>query len=290
MARLNRLPSWERAFSFARQQKLRSLKEEIPEEVFRRGMDLCGSIEVYERLSRAMSFLREQLARGNLPNGTVVLARSLLAAKGRFSRTWLAPRGGLWLALALYDDFLPEVRGWLPITFGLAVVKALRSFGAGVFLRWVNDVHFGGDKVAGLLLEEVHLGGAEKWILVGLGVNVNNDLPPDLPARSLSEILGKRLSLSRVFGEISGEMVRFFGMLRVFEVSLLHDEPREEQPFGPWLHDLCDTPGKRVVFGEDLFQKPEGEGFALGFDAAGGLRVETKEGCFVLRSGEVRYL
>ncbi len=287
MASLKRLKPWEKAFFLARQKKLDLLKREISSEVFRRGLDFCGAIEAYAELPRAMALLRERLLTETLPNGTVVLARRLWQAKGRFSRNWWAPKGGLWWAMAVYDDFLPEIRGWLPLVFGFAVTQALRNLGAEVYLRWVNDVHYQGQKVAGLLVEEARLG-EETWFLVGLGINVNNPLPPGLPAQSLRSLLGKILSLPRVFGEIFGELVRFLGLLRLFEQAILEGEGGEN-PLARWFPLLSDTPGQKISFGEDLTERIEGEGIALGLDARGGLIVETETGRYVLRSGEVRY-
>ncbi len=287
MASLRRLHAWEKAFFLARQQRLRRLSFEIPPETFRRGLDICGPIEVYAVLPRAMELLRQRVGRTSFPNGMTILARTLTQAKGRFSRPWWAPKGGLWLAIAVYDDFLPEARGWLPLVFGLAVTKALQNLGALVSLRWISDVHHRGDKVAGLLVEEVPFFG-ESWFLVGLGVNVNNVLPSGLQAQNLRFLLGSRVSLTRVFGEIAGELVRFFGLLRSYEVHLLEGE--EENPLRDWFYLLSDTPGQKVIFGEDLSRGAEGLGLALELDPLGGLRLETEKGPLVLRSGEIRYL
>jgi len=249
---------------------------------------LGSTILVFAELPRAMDYLREGLQSGRFQHGTLVFARRLTQAKGRFSRSWLAPRGGLWLALALYDDLLPEIHPWLPVCLGLAVTRALRKFGAAVWLRWVNDVHVQGRKVAGLLLEESFVQG-ERWILVGIGVNVNNALPEHLLASSLASLLGRRCSLAALFGQLCGELIHFYGLLRTYEAAYLAEEA-VENPLRRWFLTLSDTLGQKVLFGEDLEAGPAEVAWAEGIDSRARLVLRTAEGSLTLRSGEVRYL
>ncbi len=289
MAFLRRLPAWEKGFFWARVAALKRLKQEVSEEIIRRGLDIGSQILVFPELPRGMELLRRGLREGELHHGAVICARQMTRAKGRWVRSWYAPKGGLWMALALYDDLLPEVRPWLPLCVGIAVTKALREEGGKVWLRWVNDVHIQGRKVAGILLEELLLH-EDRWNLVGIGINVNNLPPEGLPACSLSRLLGRTLSLSKLFGRVVGELIRFYGLLRAYEVECLEEE-KTENPLSSWFSILSDTPGQKVIFGEDLEQRgPEGVALAKGLDSKGGLILHTEKGTFTLRWGEVRYL
>ena len=51
-------------------------------------------------------------------------------------------------------------------------------------LKWPNDILVDGRKLAGILCEARWGGGECQWVVVGLGVNVRNDLPPELDQSS----------------------------------------------------------------------------------------------------------
>ncbi len=291
MAGIKRLPAWEEALRHAFAEEKARVFAGLPEELARRAADLGHEILAYDTLPRAMDLLRKRIIRSALPNGTVVVARRLTCARGRFSRTWIAEEGGLWLALAFYDDWLPEVRGWFPILFGLGVAAGLRRLGALVAVKWVNDVHFGGRKVCGVLIEQVQAHG-ETWALVGLGLNVNNTAPQGIPALSLKQILGHEVDEARVFGLVLAEIAKFYGLLRRYEDDLLEARYEKSQPRNPLYQaflELSDTLGQKVFFAYNLEEGKE-VGVVKEITPSGALVLETIHGEVYLTSGEIAYL
>ena len=195
------------------------------------------------------------------------------------------------MAMALYDDWLPEVRGWFPILFGLAVAAALRRLGAPVAVKWVNDVHLGGRKICGVLIEQAVAQG-EPWSLVGLGVNVNNTPPRGVPALSLKEILGRPVEPTLVFGLVLAEIAKFYGLLRSYEKSLQecrYEGKAPENPLYTAFLELSDTLGQRVLFGYNLEEGREA-GVVKALLPSGALLLETAKGEVTLTSGEILYL
>ncbi len=262
--------------------------------VLRRGEDVGQMVLAFEELPRAMDHLRKLLSHTHprpLPNGTVVLAKRLSRARGRFDRRWEASEGGLWMALAFYDDLLPEVKGWFPILFGLAVTKALQTLGAPVALKWVNDVHFAKQKVCGVLIEQDTCQ-EEVWSLVGLGINVNNDPPQGVPALSLKQILGRELPLEEVFGRVLAEIAGFYGLLKEYEAELLevrYERKRPPNPLQEAFLAFSDTLGERIIFGHNL-EKERQIGLAKDISPDGALIIETPQGEIEFLSGEITYL
>ncbi len=295
MAESKRLASLEKALraSFVRHRA--QVFSSLPREVALRAADIGHLILGYETLPRAMDLLRQGL-QGKIPslavgNGTVVLALELTRARGRFTRCWVAQRGGLWFSLALYDDWLPELRGWVPLLFGLGVTEALQVLGAPVNLKWINDVHYGGKKVCGVLMEQVY-GEDGPWALVGLGLNVNNTLPEGLPAIGLQGILGRCLDLEEVFGLVLACIAKYYGLLRHYETELLEHRYQEEQPENPLYRAflrLSDTLGRTVYWGYNL---EEERSWAVVKDLTpkGELLLVNDKGEWVLSSGEILYL
>lgn len=133
-----------------------------------------------ERLATCTSTMDEarKRAHAGLPDGTVVVAEEMTAGRGQRGHTWHAPKGGLYLSFVVRD--LDDAR-LLTIAMGNAVAEALEVAGVEPRLKWVNDVHVGGRKVAGILVEGESTGARLDFLVVGIGVNVNG-APDSFPA------------------------------------------------------------------------------------------------------------
>lgn len=97
------------------------------------------------------------------PPGTVVMAETQTAGRGRYGRTWQSPKGNLYMSLVLPD--LGKNNLAIPFLTAVAVADSLPGF--GITLKWPNDVLLSGKKLAGILIEK----GVDK-LVVGIGVNV----------------------------------------------------------------------------------------------------------------------
>ncbi len=275
------------------------------ETIFRHGAFVGSAIQVYPSLDRAMDKARQYISsqeanRLSVANGTLIVASSLQLSKGRFSRSWHAPPGGLWGCLILADTFLPPFRQLLPLIPGIACCEALHQAGAPVAaIRWVNDVLLQGKKQAGFLIEgfrsPMH---GENYHLLGFGLNLNNDSFP-------AELQGSAVSLSRFLGhsvDISSFALSFLAKLRWAIGLLLVEEEQwlsrtgggeyeEEHPLLKRWKGLSDTLGKRVLFGYDVEQHPQYEAVVAGIANDGGLILNHDDGTTsVEHSGEIRYL
>jgi BirA family biotin operon repressor/biotin-[acetyl-CoA-carboxylase] ligase len=116
-------------------------------------------IRYYGRISSTQDIAKE-LVSSEVKVGTVIVADEQEHGRGRFGRTWLSPKGGLYASLILDSSPL------LPLHVGIAVAEALRAVGINAMLKWPNDVLVGEEKIAGILIEIV----GERAI-VGIGVN-----------------------------------------------------------------------------------------------------------------------
>ncbi len=133
-----------------------------------------------------------RLAEAGAPTGTVVAAREQTAGQGRQGRTWISkPGDGLYCTFVLRIQAAPADIPCVTLALGLGVVEALgQVVGAGLDIRWPNDVLWEGKKLCGILARLEH--GA---VLAGIGVNLNQtEFEPGLrtPATSLMLATGKR--------------------------------------------------------------------------------------------------
>ncbi len=129
----------------------------------------------------------------DVPEGTVVVARRQTSGRGRRGRSWASPEGGLWMSMILKPK---KVDPRLVFTGALAVGDVLDEFGIRSGIKWPNDVWVGGRKIAGVLTE----GKAGRYVILGIGLNVNNPLPAELreTATSMIYLTGVEVPLDKV--------------------------------------------------------------------------------------------
>jgi BirA family biotin operon repressor/biotin-[acetyl-CoA-carboxylase] ligase len=159
-------------------------------------------IHFFDTASSTMDIARE-LARKGCPDFTVVIAETQTCGRGRMDRNWVSPEGGLYFTLVLRPH-IPPVMSPL-VNFGAAFVLArtLQEFcGVDARVKWPNDVLVHDRKVSGMLSEMEAAGDQVSFVNIGIGINMNNDLPPDLPsATSIKNITGKACSRKAFLSE-----------------------------------------------------------------------------------------
>ncbi len=134
-------------------------------------------IHRFDRLPSTQDELH-RLAAAGAPAGTVVVAVEQEAGRGSRGRRWASPPGGLWLSFLCRP---PQTVGVevLTLRVGLAVAEALAQLGGvpAVALKWPNDLMLKDRKLGGILGEARWQGEALAWVVVGVGLNVQNRLP-----------------------------------------------------------------------------------------------------------------
>jgi BirA family biotin operon repressor/biotin-[acetyl-CoA-carboxylase] ligase len=122
-----------------------------------------------------------ELAEAGAPNGTVVTADEQTAGRGRQGRTWTAPPGSALLFSAIVRP-LGKRHPLLPLAVPLAACETAERLRPGIEckVKWPNDVHLDGRKLAGILIEARP---QEEWAVLGIGLNLTiaeNEFPEEL--------------------------------------------------------------------------------------------------------------
>ncbi len=96
------------------------------------------------------------------------------AGRGRRGRSWIAPFGsGICMSIGWQFAEAPPTFSALSLAVGIAVVKALRRFGAtGVGLKWPNDLIWQGRKLGGILIEMRGESAGPSQVVIGIGLNM----------------------------------------------------------------------------------------------------------------------
>ncbi len=95
-----------------------------------------------------------RLAQEGAEEGTVVVAGSQTAGRGRQGRNWVSRQGNLYLSIIFRPTL--EVLPMISILAGVAAVRAIRkTTGLEPGIKWPNDVMLDGKKAGGILVESV---------------------------------------------------------------------------------------------------------------------------------------
>lgn len=159
------------------------------------------------RVNSTMNVAKE-LARKGEEEWTFVIAEEQTAGRGRLKRHWISQRGGLYFSVILRPRMkLTEVEKIL-IPSSLAVAKTIEEYGLRPQVGSAGDVFINGKKVAGILVEAEGELDMVNFLILGIGVNVNNDIPEELSATSLKEELREGINLLRFSGKLFENLKR----------------------------------------------------------------------------------
>lgn len=111
----------------------------------------------------------------------VVVAKYQTAGKGTKGRSFISDEGGLYITvMKTYDKFDLSKTFSIMINCCVAVCKTVEGLGVKPRIRWANDVLVGNKKICGTLIENTISPSGKIRSIVGMGLNINNDLPEEL--------------------------------------------------------------------------------------------------------------
>jgi BirA family biotin operon repressor/biotin-[acetyl-CoA-carboxylase] ligase len=228
-------------------------------------------VRVFQQTS-STNDLMEKLARDGVREGAVILAESQTQGRGRLGRQWLSPAGkGLWFSVLLRPDLRPQAATQLTVAAATALARAIRQqTELAPEIKWPNDILIGGRKVAGVLTELSAELDHIKYVILGIGVDVNlsaGDFPPELRkwATSLKIESGRTQRRAELAAAIFSELDKDYARIRQHQFQAVADE---------WERQ-CSTLGRRVRIrvGPRLIT-----GRAESLDEDGALLLRTEHG------------
>jgi biotin-[acetyl-CoA-carboxylase] ligase BirA-like protein len=213
------------------------------------------------------SDVAQRLAASGASEGTLVIASTQTKGRGRRGGVWLSPYGGLWFSLVLRPHLPPERASGLSVVAAIAAARAIRDAGGvDARIKWPNDVHVGGRKIGGAMLESA----ADGAFVLGVGIDVN--IAPDaLPrprwyeATSVLAETGRRIDLAEFLGRV----------LREFEDRYFRYRGPERQKLVNEWRELSIALGQQVVVGRS---GEVIEGTVFGLEDDGSLIVRAANG------------
>ncbi len=228
-------------------------------------------IRVFAKTSSTNDVI-EKLARDGVKEGVVVFAESQTKGRGRLGRQWVSPaRKGLWFSVLLRPDLRPQETTQLTVAAATALWRAIHEqTGLQPEIKWPNDILIRGRKTAGILTELSAELDHVKYVILGLGLDVNmtaNEFPADLrkTATSLRIESGKPVLRAELATAILRELDRDYARVCAGRFAAVADEWEEH----------CTTLGRSVSIhvGDRRIR-----GHAESLDEDGALLVRTEHG------------
>ena len=132
----------------------------------------------FDTLPSTQDYAKEKRADGvNL----VVTAACQTGGKGTKGRSFSSQTGGVYLSkLTFYEDLPVKSAFKIMIGAAVAVCETLRFYGVKPLIKWPNDIWVNDKKICGILIENVLSGDKVRSSVVGIGLNVSNELPEEL--------------------------------------------------------------------------------------------------------------
>jgi len=257
--------------------------ERLNAEVIRGALAPAARSTLVEVTTSTDSTNTQLLAADALHDPQVLFAERQTAGRGRRGRDWVSPFGtNLYCSIGFsFADWPPRLTA-LPLAMAVALARVIDAAGLPeVGIKWPNDLHLEGRKLAGILMETRGEAGGACRVVVGVGLNVGLSSAQAAtitqPWTSLAAALVARGRPAPTRNAVAALLVS------ELVAALGHFSASGFAPFVPeWKRRdlLADLP-VRVDSLQPL------SGIARGVDADGGLVVETIEGRQVVHSGEV---
>ncbi len=216
------------------------------------------------------------------PEGCVFLAEEQTAGRGRGANSWQSERStGIYCSVVVRPTVPPSEVLVLTLAAGLAVQSAIQQVDSRVAadLKWPNDVLIDGKKVCGILTEMNSEATRVRYIVVGIGINVNQaSFPKELGATSLRLETGSEWSRVELVAALLKSLDREYR-------ELLEEPAARESILRRFVEHSSWVQGKAVRIEENGSIL---EGTTEGLDPRGFLQVRTAKGLQTVLSGTVR--
>ncbi|MFY9561471.1 MAG: biotin--[acetyl-CoA-carboxylase] ligase [Terriglobales bacterium] len=224
-----------------------------------------------------------QAAAEGAPEGSVFLAEEQLAGRGRGANKWHSARSaGIYCSVVLRPAMPPSEALIFSLAAGLAVQSAVAGIAPGLRpdLKWPNDVLLNGRKFCGILTEMNSEATRVRYVVVGVGINVNQvKFPAELReiATSLKSETGTEWSRVELCAALLKSLDREYR-------ELLEDAGARDSILLRFQEHSSAVCGRKVRVEESGGL----EGVTEGLDPRGFLQVRTAQGLRTVVSGTVR--
>ena len=220
-------------------------------------------IHYFPKVGSTMDIARELATKG-AGEGTIVIAEVQVRGRGRLSREWLSPKGGIYFTLILRPKINPAYAPRINLMASVAVATTIRKlYKIKAELKWPNDVLIEGRKVCGILAEMDAETDVVNFINLGIGINANTSVTQfEKTASSLKDAVGREISRKEFLIALLIEIERQQPLLMA--ADLLEEWKKLSGTLSKYVKIIA--PGEVII------------GQAMNIDATGALIIRERNG------------
>ena len=153
-------------------------------------MQAINLIEKYIYLEETTSTndICKTLGEDNTVGSALVRTDFQTEGRGTRERPWVMSKNkNLIFSMMLKPKMTAERASGITLIMALSIVKVLNDFKAGFMIKWPNDIVYNGKKVSGILTELSVNFEVLNYIIVGIGINCNEEaFPKELEEKAIS--------------------------------------------------------------------------------------------------------
>lgn len=177
-------------------------------------------------------------AQQGAPEGLVIAAERQTNGRGRHQKAWVSQPGGLYFSIILRPAIPVERLATITLLVGISVADVLyKAYQLPVRLKWPNDILLYGKKLAGILTEASSAGMNVNYVIVGIGVNTNQDRhawPEEIRsiAITLQEAIIQKVNNQQLLQQILSQLNHYYHLLLNDQLQIVNTFKRYDVTLG----------------------------------------------------------
>ena len=252
-----------------------------PEEItYDLNTEIIGKkVYVFDEVA-STNLIAKKLVNKKEEEGTVVVAEIQKKGRGRKNRYWISKKGGLWFSIIVYPNISPQNAMIITMAASVSIIQAIKeNLDIDVEIKWPNDIIYKNKKICGILTELDAEIDKINHLIIGIGINVNNEIDKkiDKIAFSLKEIVGKDISKVSLLKSLLRNFDKYYDLINNNQTSQIRNL---------WIKN-SNIIGKKIKvndFGKQII------GIVKDINENGFIILETKDKTININSGDVEYI
>jgi len=160
----------------------------------------------FDKLDSTSDFLKEN--HSYFPHMTIIRANHQSKGRGQFDRTWISDENENIIFSILLKEIdvmhVANVKLWILES----LITFINSYGINCYFKEPNDIYVGDQKLCGILIETKTAKDIYDYVVVGIGININQQNFNGLTATSFKNILKSNQDLKKLFTNLVHILVK----------------------------------------------------------------------------------
>ena len=182
-----------------------------------------------DRINSTNHYVKDLLQKSYPEELSMFIAKEQTQGRGQQGNYWFSDTGKNHTGTIVFYpvELPPSLQYQLSKLLSLAIIKTLQHFvqSDNLSVKWPNDIYYGNQKIAGILIESSILGNQFEYVIGGIGININQDYFPDyLPNPiSLKMITQKHIALDQFNRLLHREIQSMYKHTDLLKKHIDHD-------------------------------------------------------------------